>query len=218
MKLISQWWTPGDEERLAELEFCKKKNESIFDECVYLNGSGGSLNFRDLFSHAKDGELCVVANTDVWFDDTIDTLRRLVEPNVFAALTRWQSGSGPNMSGWPIAEDTFHDISFFSGSQDAWAFVGCDRVRQVPDVPLGITGCDQIVAGWAAVEKFYVIDPALSVKCWHEHRKRNEGDLKMATGFYGYPHLTTEDVTGLVATHFWSGDGKKEWSVIECRR
>lgn len=218
MKLISQWWNPRDEERLAELEFCKQKNESIFGECVYLDGSQGSLTFKRLFSEAKDGELCVVANTDVWFDESVRLLEGLCEEKVFVALTRWSNESSPYMAGWTLPSGD--DFLFFSGSQDAWAFVGCEAVRQSVELPLGIVGCDQAVAAWAATAGLFVVDPALSVKCWHKHEKREgeAGGGRWAKGLYGYPQLTTMDVTGLVAAHEWNGDGKQEWSLIRCQR
>lgn len=223
VKLITQWWTPKDESRLAELEFCKKKNAEVFGERVYLDGSGGSLTFKQLFSEAKDGEVVVVANTDVWFDESISILERLVRGNVFAALTRWNNRSGPNMSGWTVptlgaGPADFHDILFFSGTQDAWAFVGSEEMRDSLDIPLGVLGCDQAIVSWAVSKGMFVINPALSVKCWHQHAARAEAGSEWVKGIYGYPQLTTEEVTGVVATHGWTGDGEKKWGLIKCQR
>lgn len=217
MKLISQWWIPEDESRLAELEFCKKKNQEVFDEQVYLDGSSGSLTFKQLFSEARDGELVVVANTDVWFDESIAILERLVQGNAFAALTKWDVDSSPNMTGWTLSVPQ-NNVLFFSGTQDAWAFIGSKKMRAAPEIPLGVTACDQSIAAWAVIQKMFVINPALSVKFWHEHSIRRDPKDVWIKGWYCYPQLTTEDVTGVVAAHEWTQNAEMDWKVIQCQR
>lgn len=240
MNLLSQWWTPADASRLEEIRDCRQNNESsgLFSDVCYVDASDKPKTFRELFSECVDrwpGQLCVVANTDIIFDDTI----RLVEPHVddktLVALTRWDSPTSPRMIGHIIhAPRTsmtgeirhFDDFVFFSGSQDSWAFVATEAMRGAPEIPLGMQGCDQAIASWAVSQGFRVLDPCLSVRTWHRHGTHSRpprDDGMVITGMYAYPQATTiegvEDT--MLAWHSWTKEtmGKPiEWSLVRCQR
>lgn len=235
MNLLSQWWTPSDERRRCEIRECRSANESsgIFSDVAYVESPGSSKTYRQLFSECVDrwpGKLCVVANTDIIFDETIRLIEPHVDENTFVALTRWDSPVSPRMIGHvlhvPRTSDSggkrhFDDFCFFSGSQDSWAFIATDAMRESPDLPLGMQACDQAIASWASMKQFRVINPCLSVKTWHRHGtfSRPPSDGSVITGVYAYPQVTTIEGVDetMLATHLWNKDtmGKPiEWGVV----
>ena len=54
--------------------------------------------------------------------------------------------------------------------------------------------------------KLYETDPAISIRSWHEHGNKNEGQPDFLAGMYAYPELTTTDTTGRIAFHNWPED------------
>jgi hypothetical protein len=203
--LISQWYEPSEPKRLRELQHARRVNEScgLFDACMYLDGTKSRRTFADLFdlaaTHYRDVP-CVVANTDITFDDGCDMLAKIAEPGRLIALTRWEDACSPRLIGH------HHEERLFSGSQDSWVFVG-DRIPHMKDaIPLGHNGCDQRVVGWAAASGIEVIDPAIDIRTTHHHDGHERPDRPSAFGKYGYPHLTGMAVTGLVLTHDWCED------------
>jgi hypothetical protein len=235
MNLLSQWWSPSSEERQGEIRECREANESsgLFRDVHYVDAHDKTKTYRELFSLCADkwpGQLCVVANTDIIFDETIRLLEPDVDESMFVALTRWDSPVSPRMIGHVLhvpktttfaQKKHYDDFCFFAGSQDVWAFIATDKVRSAPDIPLGIQACDQGVAAWAIAEAFRIINPCLSVKTWHWHktpRQTGEGDL-IYMGLYAYPQATTIDGIHetMVGSHEWTKEsmGKPiQWSVM----
>ena len=203
MNLISQWYTPKDDRRLREITVARKANEEsgLFESITYLDGDKKRWSFRELFDFASeqhDGEICVVANTDIVFDvSTADQLAPLCKPMRLVTLTRWENESTPRMLGHFIGS------RLFSGTQDAWAFIGGRLPRLDHDAKFGIVGCDQIIAGWAAKAGCEVINPSLSIRTFHVHKEENMHDgEETELGLYGYPEITTSSFTdGSVLCH-----------------
>jgi hypothetical protein len=93
---------------------------------------------------------------------------------------------------------------FYSGSQDVWAFLGGELVGIGDRIPLGYIGCDNAIAGEAMKAGYDVVNPALSIRAWHNHKSTGRGEGEMSViGTYAYPELTTMAVTGQVVHHEW---------------
>jgi hypothetical protein len=239
INLVSQWWNPECQQRASEIQECRAANESsgLFSECVYLDGSQSSLTYKSIFAECVDrfpGQLCVVANTDIIFDETILGLTGVVSDNDFVALTRWDSSVSPRMIGHILNVPKVHesngrqhydDFVLFSGSQDAWAFIASERVLSSPDVYLGLQACDQVIASWAVLSGMRLLNPSLSVRSWHRHETFfRKPTTKTLGGLYAYPQMTTlEGVSEtMVAAHEWKSDAPNkwppEWKVIRCQQ
>ena len=151
-----------------------------------------------------------MANSDIWFDDSLRLLNGISSDRSFVALTRWDSPSHPDMEGHlvhiKVGEEGSLERLFFSGTQDSWCFVAGDVHLSVPEVRIGQQSCDQAIVAWACGMKLYVTDPAISIRSWHEHGKKNEVQPDFLAGMYAYPELTTTDTTGRIAFHNWPED------------
>jgi hypothetical protein len=208
MILLSQWYEPKNATRLAELKRARDSNESsgLFSDVVYLTGASRRTfnDFFDLAAKNYHGQPCIVANTDIEFDDTVSLLEDAAKPMRLIALTRWNTPASPDMLGWVI------DGRFFSGRQDSWCFVGGGMPTGADPLQLGCVGCDQAILGWAMSNGCEIFDPAIDIRTWHIHdSEERETPETFASGLYAYPELTTLiSNSGSVAYHDWpSEDG-----------
>ena len=205
MILLIEHYKPSDPERIAELDGTLKANVElgIFENIVPLSfDTDERLRYGHVFRLCADkfaGRVCVLANADIQFDHTARLLEGAVcDPKRFVTLTRWESPATPRMIGHYV------DERFYSGSQDVWAFMGGELVGIGDRIPLGYIGCDNAIAGEAMKAGYDVVNPALSIRTWHNHKGtgRGEGELSVV-GTYAYPELTTMAVTGRMVHHEW---------------
>ena len=202
MILIVEYFIPSDPRRLAEIDATYSANSelNVFDEIVPMSGDG-RLRYGQVFREAAKrwpGQDCVLANADIQFDYTARMLPGLIRKGWFVTLTRWEDDSTPRMIGH------VRDERFYSGSQDVWAWVGGEMVGIGDRIPLGYIGCDQAIAGEAMKAGLAVVNPALSIKTFHNHANSERGpDELSVVGTYAYPELTTVNVTGRMVHHEW---------------
>jgi len=218
--LLSQWYEPSGK-RLDEVRKARKENESsgLFEEVIYLDGTQKKWTYGEFFDFAAEkfpGRPCVLGNSDIVYDSSILGLGDSCQANRLFALTRWENRTSPNMPGHYFGADEKSGVyRFFSGTQDTWVFLGGGLPRLEINVPLGTPTCDQIICGWAARNGCEVFNPAMSVRTWHIHAESSRPNSDLAIhGWYGYPELTTGEVTGTVVGHEWPAK-KLEWESIE---
>lgn len=204
MILLQQSYQSPHRERQAELDRVREINASVaaITNVVAVEGSAKRWTYADFFRLAAErfsGAVCVVANSDIAFDDSIAVARPLAEEGRLVALTRWDDPSGPSMEGH-AAGPQWH---FFSHSQDAWVF----KAGGLPTFPcefqLGVPACESRLAYAGAAAGVVVVDPALSIRCHHHHASAIRS-WRRQDGYRGpllFPRLTTVerlDPEGLV--------------------
>ncbi len=196
MNLLFESYTSPDPLREAELERVRAINESagIFERIVPVAG-GGRKTYADLLGLAADrfpGEVCVIANSDIAFDDSLvgaaEWLRQATRPSLIA-LTRWDTPTSPSMEG-RIDPASW---KFFSHSQDTWMFLAGRLPTFDAGFTLGIPACESRLAHEAWVAGVAIANPALSVRSWHHHASAVR-TWKLADSYKGplfFPRLTT---------------------------
>ncbi|MEI6239433.1 MAG: hypothetical protein WCR51_03515 [Planctomycetia bacterium] len=210
MILIHQRYVSSDPARQAELEQALDRNKACraFQRIVPVEGSARRWTFADLFQLASEqcaGQPCVIANSDISFDESIAAALGLLErPGVMLALTRWDDDTAPSMEG-RVDTATWR---FYSQSQDAWLFRAGSLPAFRADFQLGIPRCENRLAFEAARAGVVVLDPALSIKARHHHAT-NVRTWRRADHYHGpllFPRLTTTDTAGadgLVLNRRW---------------
>jgi len=198
MILIHEAYTSPDAARAAELAHVRERNAAggLFERIEPV--SGGRSTFATLFALAAErfgGEVCVVANSDIVFDQSLrlaePLLRRRGRPTL-VALTRWDDPSGPSMEG-RVVGGTWR---FYSHSQDAWMFVAGGLPPFTADFTLGIPACENRLAHEAHGAGVAVVDPALTVRTWHHHASAVRS-WKLADAYRGplyFPRLSTHEL------------------------
>jgi len=195
--LVTQKYTSPHPARQKELDSCLEANKSspLFSRILLLDGDTERWTLGKMFDICHEqfpGEACVVANSDIIFDESCRGAERLLESCHLLALTRWENASSPRMIGH------LHGDRFYSGSQDSWFF----RAGKIPkidiDIPMGHIGCDNVLVGWAVKKGVRVADPAMSLKTYHIHADESRPKRPGVYGYYGYPELTTSTLSSLV--------------------
>ena len=200
MILIHEQYASPDPARAAELARVRGINAAagLFTTIVPL-ADGGRKSFADCFQLAARqfaGEVCVVANADIAFDESLHgaaALLRSWSRPLLVALSRWDDPSGPSMEG---RVDPVH-WRFYSHSQDTWIFIAGSLPNFEAGFTLGIPACENRLAHEAFQAGVGVVNPALSVRTWHHHASATR-TWKLADAYRGplyFPRLTTLDVT-----------------------
>jgi hypothetical protein len=194
--LLQQRYDSPDPARQAELVAARAANAACaaFRRVEAVDGAARRWTFADLFAVAAErfpGDICVIANSDISFDEGIEVLRTLVRPGVLVALTRWDDDTAPSMEG-RVDPVTWR---FYSQSQDAWAFVAGGLPRFPADFRLGMPCCENRLAYEAAAAGVIVVDPALSIRARHHHETavRTWTRRDSYGGAFFFPRLSTAD-------------------------
>jgi hypothetical protein len=194
MILLQQRYDSPDPARQAELQAARAANASCaaFRHVEQVDGAARRWTFAALFALAAErfpNDVCVIANSDIAFDDGITAVGKVVRPGVLAALTRWDDDTAPSMEG-RVDPTTWR---FYSQSQDAWAFIAGGLPTFPADFQLGMPRCENRLAYEAAAAGVIVVDPALSIRTRHHHAT-NIRTWTRRDGYEGplfFPRLTT---------------------------
>lgn len=129
-------------------------------EKIHLVPHGRRVRYADLFAYANDhfgGRRVIIANADIYFDETLAGLDRLDLSGRLLCLSRWDVQ--------PDGAATFFD---HGGSQDAWIFdAPIPRFRS--DFHLGLLGCDNRLAWEAANAGLELHNPGRHIRALHLH-------------------------------------------------
>ena len=156
MNLIIEYFQSKNHIRNGEYLYCLHENIGIdeIDNIYIFIEEGSDLNFdspkikkivtkerptyHDIFEycneHMKD-QICVVANADIIFDDTLRYFESLDMTKQFYALSRWEITSS-NGKDWNI--EPFDNAA----SQDSWIFKTPIETSDEMNYTMGKPGCD----------------------------------------------------------------------------
>jgi glycosyltransferase involved in cell wall biosynthesis len=239
MILLTPYYLDSCPERQAELSFCLQQNlqNPLITKIILLLDHSlnsqeikelcplkietilctGRCTYQDCLDYAnkylKD-EIVIIANTDIFFDNTLALLEEFDLSNKFINLLRWE-----------VVEIDAHvvrsQLHVTIGSQDAWIF----RVPLKPFVacfPLGKPGCDNRIAFEARTVGLKVINPAFSIRSHHLHftNVRNYGSQDRIPGPYLLmpPGALVTDQSGEDLGYIYMrGDDKDDKALLNAR-
>lgn len=194
--LIQQYYVDNSHRRAREIRTCLDKNLACdyIDKILLLNEQaydlpenpklqtvilGHRLRYYDVFAaikaHVPAGDFVIFANSDIWFNASLDYLWKipLAERRMFLALLRWEDEEPPRLFG-PRAD-----------SQDTWILardsIDFDLVEDDLGFPFGKPGCDNAIALIMMRKRFLIVNPAYSIQTMHLHssqiRRYNPSDV-----------------------------------------
>lgn len=176
MKLFTEYFVPKNVVRHEEYLTCLVANiqNNLIDD-IYLfvtkelpdnkppkvhlvkqELSGGQKRsqpiFKELFAFCNKfvGEICIIANADIVFDESVKHLEDIPD-GVFVALSR-------------------DDMIDNGASQDAWVFRAPVRLSDEMNFPLGWRGCDNRIARIMHDLGYEIRNPAQQIKPQHIHQ------------------------------------------------
>ena len=183
--LFTTYYQPKSQERMAEYDFCIRKNKFASFDRIYLfveehdaeaafEKFGVEVitlikrpNFKDFFDFIRAEEFSdsinVIANTDIFFVNMqqIDqNISRLQKGKSCFALTRYDyhSNRPSQLYDTPDSQDTW----VFNGNE------GLDKLNYV-DFSMGIAGCDNRLAYELNQAGFEVYNPSKTIQTFHLH-------------------------------------------------
>ncbi len=135
--------------------------------------------FKNLISFANNispNYYRIIANTDIYFDDTLYEARFLERRKVYC-LTRWDLNSTGEIDFYPNFK-----------SQDSWIFRDL-LPENIGDYFIGVPGCDNRLAAEIEDNGFKLSNPSLSIRSIHLHNSEKRTYHKVldrVSGNYAY--------------------------------
>lgn len=106
----------------------------------------------------NDEDISLVANTDIFFDETLSVIDRVNMENICFALSRWHYNKNGSI--------TLHREKW---SQDTWIFKGKIKHIDFCSFHLGERGCDNRIAYELNNAGYTLINPAETIRTIHYH-------------------------------------------------
>ena len=181
--LLQGIYTPNIPARQAEIEFCIMRNSdnALIKKYLHLQGR---VSYNEAFlltrmraSMTLKKNIYILANADIYFDDTLALVQAYAENNPETVLDKVCFALAP----WDLKTDGSIEFCNQADRQDAWVFFDC--VPHIPGADFfmgGQAGCDNKIAYLLEQCGYTVINPSLSVKAVHVH---NSG-LRTNTNVY----------------------------------
>ncbi|MBI3334441.1 hypothetical protein HYZ97_03055, partial [Candidatus Pacearchaeota archaeon] len=191
VNLLTRYYHDPSLERQKEIEQCILANcRNEFIEKIYLFVKedldidhfksdkiekvilGRCMTFDDaimLCNSSLGGELCIIANTDIYFDESLKLLHGVNFHNLVLALTRHDvlaDGSIQEMKGFYFNGE-FRKCSP-AYSQDAW-ILHAPLINVMPNFLPGTLGCERKLAHEFLKQKYMVLNPFKLIKAYHLH-------------------------------------------------
>jgi hypothetical protein len=132
----------------------------------------GRPSYNDCFEYANkqfpDGRV-ILANADIFFDETLNTIKTYDLNNKFLALTRYDvmtNGSIKKLTATRGGK-VFDNI----WSQDVWIFPTPLKKfnKNASKIQIGVYECDTAIAACAKDAGLVVLNPCLTIRCYHLH-------------------------------------------------
>jgi hypothetical protein len=193
--LYQNYYHPNDPNRRAEINKVLENNlkNKFIDHICLLCEPGESPprkhkklkifwcprpTFKDFFSitsiipttNTPEKDIVkVVANSDIFFDSTIELMKK-IQPYQCFALSRWETKTR-----------RLYNIDY---SQDVWCFRDHISVDDC-NFQLGLPGCDNRIAQIIADYDYEIFNPSKSIRCWHLHSEEtNHSGRNVVEGQY----------------------------------
>lgn len=203
MKLIIEYFKSTNQNRDVEYRSCINENiKNNLIEKIYVFISDDSIldiksdkieivkidnrpTFHFLFEWCNSNlpeEICIIANTDIFFDSTIEHLNNTDLTNTFIALTRWDLLLKDNQ--WFV---DFYNKPWNNGittgmlSQDSWIFKTPIKLDERSKFLMGKPGCDNRIVQIYLENNYNVKNPSMQIVSKHlhisNHRTYNNTDM-----------------------------------------
>lgn len=208
MNLFIEYYTSNNQNRDWEYKTCISeniKNELIKKIFVFVSDDSvldmdsdkiqivkleKRPSFKFLFEWCNENhpnEICIIANTDIFFDNSLKELESFDFSNKFLALTRWDVLFKDNQ--WLMQYYDFPwrgDLRTSMFSQDTWIFKSPIKISDDMDFNMGKPGCDNRIVQVLNDLGYDVNNPSKLIITKHLHlsNHRTYSPAEMVNGPY----------------------------------
>lgn len=175
INLLISLYNIKDSAREAEIIFCLEKNLSnkYISKIIILNEGfehpildNSKLNiikvdtrpaYSDFLPYMVENAINIIANCDVWYDDTLSKMKSLRwhRKMVYLLCRREKNGQIFGNRG---------------NAHDSWAFWGKPPALKLANFYMGIPHCEQRLAAVMHDCGYFVLNPSKFIRTWHEHK------------------------------------------------
>jgi hypothetical protein len=139
-----------------------ESNDPIINEKITNIKVNTRPTFNDFFriinQNTGNYDINIIANSDIFFDESLQYVSHYKNGNLVFALTRW------NMERMGLK---LQDTYFYS--QDSWIFFG--RIFNINgDFSIGMVGCDNKLAYEIKNANYKIKNPSLTIRSIHSHK------------------------------------------------
>jgi len=220
INLFTPYYLSDDFERQKELDRCLEKNLAVAEigkiflmiddghvppfesdkiEILKIDGRPSYADWLDLTARYSGDAISVLANSDIYFDETVARLEEVfnASPKALVAISRYE-----------IAGDTATMHKNPHWSQDVWVVDGRVPVpapiRKKMEIPLGVPRCDNKIGYVFSVHGYDIFNPCKVVRTYHLHETQlrsydNHVDKRILGGIaWIYPSETLTTPSKLV--------------------
>lgn len=190
--LLINFFSSNDKARNEEYEFCLEKNienprigkififaesedslprSDIISDKLEILVINHRPTFQTLIDYANKnlvGEVCVLANSDIIFDETISSANRTNLKENFISLSRWDIKKDGSLEYYDLSHNTGAPYHNSGWSQDAWIFESPCGIKNA-DFFLGVIGQDSRINQLAFDAGMNVINPSQIIIAKHYH-------------------------------------------------
>ena len=220
MNLLIEYFNSSNHMRNGEYLYCLHQNignDHIHDIYLFME-EDAELNFdsskikkiivkdrptyKDLFEYCNQNlkdQICIVANADIIFDNSLRYFNSVNFDKIFYALSRWEI-STPDGKNWEI--EPFENAA----SQDTWIFKTPVSTSDLMNYTMGKPGCDNKIVYHMRELGYTCRNPGKKVitvhfhptnwKTYHPHEDRVPGPYLLihpVDNFNGEPHYIDID-------------------------
>lgn len=161
--------------------------------------------YGDIFKVANQcypNQQIILANADIYFNETLKLLDDINLNNKIITLTRWEPDKNGTLS--PLKHKT--NGAPIWGSQDVWIFTTPIRQFSGWEIPLGLQMCDHKIAFQLLQAGLDVVNPCLDVQAIHVHTSEIRNWYHDKTRSLAYsafiPWCKTEDIKKRPSDHW----------------
>ncbi len=188
VNLLVSYYDANTPERQKEIDYCMDHNcnnpqfttiynlGKPYSHPKVINLNYDRPTYQDFINEANKagGNYTVIANSDIYFDTTINWIHQVDMTGHLIALCRYDVDSVWRYKLFPYAH-----------SQDVWIFKGKIKIDTC-DYVLGVPGCDNRFAYDAMMHGYKVVNPAKDILTFHLHNssERNYTEANRLHGGY----------------------------------
>ena len=171
INLFTQHLESSNKERDSEYQICreKNKNNNYIDNFITIK-QNGYLKYNSFFKMTESypDDINILANSDIFFDDSISICRN-IRKNDCLAITRRELFIGPDY----IEDSALTKIpsTMKTDTQDVWIFKGRVRKSVYGDISLGYPGCDNRIAWEIKNAGYKIMNPCEDIRIYHLHEE-----------------------------------------------
>jgi hypothetical protein len=196
--LFVEYVKTNNEYRQSEFDFCIKHNilSGLFDHIFVITNHelpvfstkvtkifpyGDRTNYQNIFNMleaSKNNDINIIANGDIYFDDTIKLVDSVMTEDIALGISR------------TYPPDDYYFVNGFHcdgkaavESNDVWIWKGKCKVKNA-DFPIGYYACDGRIMQCFVEAEYRVYNPANDVKVWHNHKYRSGSNPPVVPGPY----------------------------------